>query len=165
MNHVIHFRNWLVDANIAPDLGDLRKLKIPDPERSRAKRDIFRIPHLAEVFSSDTMRAWAADNSVFFWSWVVGLYQGIRQGEIAGLLHQDFQIIEGHNCLRLHPPLAFERGERAGKPKTITREVPIHRILEKLGFPSLFVPALKEEFVFSEIAKVRKRNPNRQLGD
>lgn len=165
MSHVIHFRNWLVDTNIAPDLGDLRKLKIPDPERRRTKRDIFRTPHLVEVLGSDTMREWAAEGSVFFWSWVVGLYQGIRQGEIAGLLHQDFQVIEGRNCLRLHPPLAFERGERAGKPKTITREVPIHWVLEKLGFPSLFIPGLKDEFVFPEIAGALRKNPNRQLGD
>lgn len=89
-------------------------------------------------------------------AFIVAFYQGIRQGEIAGLLHSDYVVIQGVPCLRLHPDISFEKGEKKGKPKTIVREVPIHRILIELGFHHLFQPAKGEVFIFEEIGAMPK---------
>ena len=165
LGRLIAFRNWLVETEVVKTMPELRKYKVPDHENIKSKRDIFSLPQMVRLAKSRQFRKEMKNRSVIFWAFAVGFYQGIRQGEIAGLLHSDYIIIDGIPCLRLHPDVAFKTGNKAGKPKTIVREVPIHRVLIALGLPNLFVPSKGEEFVFEEIGKVLAKNPNRQRGD
>jgi len=165
LSRIIAFRNWLVETEVVVTIPELRKYKVPDPVNIKTKRDIFGNDHLRQLVESEQFRKYAKQDSVVFWAFAIGFYQGIRQGEIAGLLHSDYVVLNGIPCLRLHPDIAFKQGKKAGKPKTITREVPIHRVLIELGFATLFIPSNGGTHIFPEIVKALAKNPDRQRGD
>lgn len=165
LSRIITFRNWLVETKVVATMPELRRYKVPDHENTKTKRDIFSHEHMVRLAKSQPFKEEASRGSAIFWAFVIGFYQGIRQGEIAGLLHSDYVMSKGIPCLRLHPDIAFRDGAESGKPKTIVREVPIHRVLIGLGFPSLFNPTKGEVFVCDEITRALTKNPSRDRGD
>lgn len=63
------------------------------------------------------------------WAPLIGLFTGARVGEIAQLYLRDFEMVEGHPCIRI----TEESDEQALKSEPSKRLVPLHPVLIDLG--------------------------------
>jgi integrase len=118
-------------TNVNPVLG----IRLPDPVRASDKRDPFDPDHLRRIFSSPTFTGmksayfWKKSGQIVvrdarYWLPLIGLFSGMRLGEILNLRRDDVGEIEGHICFRI----------REAKTRAGVRMVPIHSELIALGF-------------------------------
>lgn len=90
----------------------------------------------------------SGDRGGRFWLPLIGLFSGMRIGEIIWLTQEDVQTIDGVTAFSLRP-----RQERSLKTKGAARVIPLHPTLIELGFLSLVDPKLpKETRLFADLS-------------
>ncbi|MCA0319958.1 MAG: site-specific integrase [Proteobacteria bacterium] len=126
VQHMASFFNWaitkgLINANPGTRLA-------PSKTRTERKRRPFNVDELNVMLRS--LPEWAeARASGRFWVPLIGLFMGLRLGEIVWLQAQEVQEIAGRPMLRL-----WRTAERSLKTDGSERIVPVHPVLLELGF-------------------------------
>jgi len=144
VQHMASFFNWaivkgLITANPATRLAPARA-------KSEQKRRPFNVDELNVMLKG--LPEWAGSrNSGRFWVPLIGLFMGLRLGEIAWLHVQEVQEIAGRPMLRL-----WRTADRSLKTDGSERIVPIHAALRELGF-------------LQRVAKVREDGKRRVFED
>lgn len=126
VQHMASFFNWaitkgLINANPATRLA-------PSKGKAETKRRPFDAAEMNVMLEG--LSAWAGSrNSGRFWVPLIGLFMGLRLGEIVWLHTQEVQEISGKPMLRL-----WRTADRSLKTEGSERIVPIHSALVELGF-------------------------------
>jgi integrase len=99
-----------------------------------------------------------------YWGPLLGLFHGLRLGEIAGLLVRDVAEEGGE------PILLLRDGKRPLKTKAARRDLPLHPELIRLGFPDFVERRRKEtageeELLFSGQKAYARNQWGRGLGE
>jgi integrase len=126
--HITALFSWAVREEWATR-NPFLKLTVADPVADADKRDPFTIAQLNTLFSSGH---WDAPNEARpgrYWVPLLGLFQGARRAELAGLEVQDVVEIDGIPALHIRP-----NSLRALKTVGSRRTVPVHPELLRLGF-------------------------------
>jgi integrase len=105
------------------------KLAVADPVADADRRDPFSVPQLNALFGSGHWDAPDAARPGRYWVPLLGLFQGGRRAELAGLQVQDVVEIDGIPALIIRPN-SLRRLKNEGSRRT----VPVHPELLKLGF-------------------------------
>ncbi|NQV55951.1 MAG: site-specific integrase [Rhodospirillales bacterium] len=131
---------WLIEKN--PALNLVRK---PSPSEIRFKRRPFSIEQLNKIFQAPIFTGCIDDEREFnnpgpnvprrarFWASLMGLFTGLRLGEILQLDVTDIQVIDTVPCISVSH--ISEDGETDKRIKTPASEryVPIHSELIRIG--------------------------------
>lgn len=126
--HIIAVFSWAVREEWATR-NPFLKLTVADPVADADRRDPFTIPQLNTLFGSGHWDAPNAARPGRYWVPLLGLFQGGRRAEMAGLEVQDVTEIDDIPALIIRP-----NDLRRLKNKGSRRTVPVHPELLKLGF-------------------------------
>lgn len=121
------------------------KLQIPDPVKAKDKRHPFQPDHLNAIFQApiytgmQSTHYWKKPGNTVtkdhrYWVPLIGLYSGMRLGEIFGLTKQDLLSVEGIQVMSI----------RSAKTEAGVRKVPVHPSLISFGLGD-YVSALQED--------------------
>jgi integrase len=113
-------RGWIA---LNPVLG----LRAHDPVNDRDRRDSFG-SSLPKLFGAAPWTPKDASLPLHYWGPLLGLFHGLRLGEIAGLLVKDVAEEAGE------PMLLLRDGKRPLKTMAARRDMPVHPALVRLGF-------------------------------
>jgi integrase len=113
-------RGWMT-------LNPVQGLRAHDPVNDRDRRDTFG-GNLQKVFGAAPWTPKDAAEPLQYWGPLLGLYHGLRLGEIAGLLVRDIAEEAGT------PMVLLRDGKRPLKTKNSRRDMPVHPELVRLGF-------------------------------
>jgi integrase len=134
---------------IAPDI-QLDLLRVPETKRARDKRDAFSPSELTQVFAhpiwtgcTNPKRRHQTGKLILkdglYWIPLMAAYSGARREEVAALMPEDFEIVDGVACYHLR-----DNTFRSVKTFSSERTVPIHDHLVELG-------------LLDHVARMRKR--------
>lgn len=126
--HIIAVFSWAVREEWATR-NPFLKLTVADPVADADRRDPFTIAQLNTLFGSGHWDAPNAARPGRYWVPLLGLFQGGRRAEMAGLEVQDVTEIDDTPALIIRP-----NDLRRLKNKGSRRTVPVHPELLKLGF-------------------------------
>ncbi len=140
LRHLIQFLRWCEEMEVIERAPSSTNLTLRDPVSEKEKRLPFTEDQLRQIFTSQLMRAEAGNQSMLFWCYVIGLYQGLRLNEIAGLDADCITQNEGIPCIEIRVPDTVLDRDSHGGTKTIPRTLPMHWVLIELGLP-LFASA------------------------
>ncbi len=108
-------------------------LRVTEKASARDKRDPFTVGQLNLLFASEPWTLSPGDlpqrHAIRYWAPLIGLFHGLRRGEIAQLKVADVETIEGVPVLQV-------RGERL-KTANAVRTLPVHSELIRLGLLEL----------------------------
>lgn len=135
LNQMIQFLRWLEDMELIIRAPSSRNLTLRDPVPDKEKRNPFPTEQLIQVFSSERMVLEAKQQSMFFWAYVIGLYQGFRLDEISRLDSENIQKHDGTYFFEIKIPDEIINGNIPGRSKTVARIVPMNPVLMELGLP------------------------------
>ena len=110
------------------------RLSVPDPVKAKDKRDPFQTEHLTMILKAPIytgMRSkhyWKEPGTTVkkdhrYWSPLIGLYSGMRLGEIFGLKKEDWMSVDGVKVMSI----------RRAKTEAGERMVPVHPFLIAIG--------------------------------
>jgi integrase len=108
-------------------VNPVQGLRAHDPVNDRDRRDTFGA-NLPKLFGAAPWTPKDAAQPLHYWGPLLGLYHGLRLGEIAGLLVRDVASEAGE------PMLLLRDGKRPLKTKAARRDMPVHTALVRLGF-------------------------------
>lgn len=135
LRHLIQFLGWLEQVEVIERAPSTKNFTLRDPIPDKEKRRPFTDDQLHRIYGSARMKAEAMAQSMFYWSYLIGLYQGIRLNEIARLDPEDIIEVDGSPCFAIKVPNEISTGEAPGGTKTIARTLPMHWVLTRLGLP------------------------------
>lgn len=136
VQHLASFFNWAIDKGLISSNPATRLA--PAKAKSEKKRRPFNVEELNVMLAG--LPEWAESrNSGRFWVPLLGLFMGLRLGEIVWLHVQEVQEIAGKPMLRL-----WRTADRSLKTDGSERIVPIHAALIELGFLQRVATARKE---------------------
>lgn len=136
LRHLIQFLGWCEEVEAIERAPRMKNLTLRDTMPEKEKRKPFTGDQLHRIFTSPQMKVDAAEGSMFFWSYVIGLYHGLRLNEITSL---DTDCIIGKGkaaCIDVRTPEQARDQENPGGTKTLARIVPLHWVLVELGLPA-----------------------------
>jgi integrase len=113
-------RGWI-------SINPVHGLRARDPVNDRDRRDSFG-PSLQKLFGATPWTPKDTSKPLHYWGPLLGLFHGLRLGEIAGLLVRDISEEGGE------PMLLLRDGKRPLKTKAARRDMPLHPTLIELGF-------------------------------
>jgi integrase len=126
VQHMAAFFNWAIARGILSANPGTRLA--PAKTKSEVKRRPFHTTEMNAMLAG--LEAWAGNrNSGRFWVPLIGIFMGLRLGEIVWLQLEEVQTIAGRPMLRL-----WRTPERSLKTDGSERIVPIHAALLELGF-------------------------------
>ena len=116
--------------------------------KKRHRRDPFTVAELTAIFQAPLYIGCQDDESGYakpgpnrprrgrFWIPLVGLYTGMRQGEIAQLRTEDVRLFQGVLCIFIvaDGDDVDEADRKRVKTEAGERYVPVHPMLERIGF-------------------------------
>lgn len=167
VNSYIHKMSALFNYAVVEERTDknpARKLGLEGHEHGEDDRHPFTSAQLEKIFSApiysgcqDDERNWAKigenrPKRTKFWVPLIGLYQGMRLNEICQLRIEDVQHESGIAFFNIRPDIvrgksktvqADDEGGRRTKTASARRRVPVHPMLQELGFLE-FVNVLRE---------------------
>ncbi|MFO7559861.1 MAG: site-specific integrase, partial [Desulfobacterales bacterium] len=127
------------------------KLQVPESKKAKDKRAPYTNEELERLFQSEQYKNDTFTRSYMFWTPIIALFHGMRQGEIAGLFLDDIKKTDDGVWV-------FDLTEKDLKTGAASRVVPIHAfLLEELNF-IVYVDHLKkagEKQLFPELTKKR----------
>lgn len=135
IRHLIQFLGWCEEMEVIERAPTSKNLTLPDPVSEKEKRKPFSQDQLRQIFASPKMKAEAANRTMFFWCYVIGLYHGLRLNEIAGLDAECLVSVENTPCIDIRIPADVLDQNNHGWTKTMPRILPLHWILIDLGLP------------------------------
>lgn len=150
LRHLIQFLGWLEEVEVIERAPSTKNFTLRDPIPEKEKRKPFTADQLHCIFGSAKMKAEAMAESIFYWSYVIGLYQGIRLNEIARLDQEDIIDVDGSSWITIKMPEEITAGETPGGTKTMARTLPMHWVLIKLGLPEFARSRPREAKLFME---------------
>lgn len=117
-------------------------LEVHDTQEDDQRRDPFQTDQLASIFATDTWTSPDRDDDAAgrYWLPLLGLHQGARLSELAGLRVMDVEEIDKTTWALLIQPHALRRL----KNKSSRRNIPVHPTILSLGFGD-FVKARKKQ--------------------
>ncbi|WP_243996894.1 site-specific integrase [Methylobacterium sp. E-005] len=116
--------------------------------KKRHRRDPFTAAELTKIFQAPLFTGCLDDQNGYaklgpnrprrgrFWIPLVGLYTGMRQGEIAQLRTEDVRLFQGILCIFIAADGddVDEADRKRVKTEAGERYVPVHSVLERIGF-------------------------------
>ncbi|TXN76893.1 site-specific integrase [Methylobacterium sp. WL8] len=116
--------------------------------KKRGRRDPFTAAELTKIFQAPLYAGCVDDENGYakpgpsrprrgrFWIPLVGLYTGMRQGEIAQLRTEDVRLFQGVVCIFIAADSddVDEADRKRVKTEAGERYVPVHPMLERIGF-------------------------------
>ena len=149
LDHLSSFMSWCVNNGYS-DMNPFAGVKIKQKKSPRDERDRFSEKELKQIFSKNNYLYYAEvekDNYYRYWVPLIGVFTGMRLGEICSLYLDNVREIAGNHrkkrwCLDiLEEP---NRPDKKLKTQSSRRIIPIHDTLLDLGFID-FVKLLKKE--------------------
>ena len=135
LRHLIQFLGWCEEMEVIERAPSNKNLTLREPVSEKEKRQPFTEDQLQQIFSSSFMRQEACNRSMFFWCYVIGLYQGLRLNEIAAMSADSIVVVDGTHCMDVRIPDGVLDRDTPGGTKTIPRSLPMHWVLVELGLP------------------------------
>ncbi|SEI14695.1 Phage integrase family protein [Methylobacterium sp. 275MFSha3.1] len=116
--------------------------------KKRHRRDPFTVAELTAIFQAPLYVGCQDDESGYakpgpnrprrgrFWIPLVGLFSGMRQGEIAQLRTEDVRLFQGVTCIFIEADGddVDDADRKRVKTEAGERYVPVHPMLERIGF-------------------------------
>lgn len=126
---VSSFFKRLVDRGLI-DRNPCSGLAIKKDARAERKRHPFTPATLETLFSSSVFAPKHAKFDSSYWVPLIGLFTGMRLGEICQLWTDDLIEVDGIKCIRVRHSEARDQRLKTGDSE---RTIPVHRELERLG--------------------------------
>lgn len=148
---VSSFFKRLVDRGLI-DRNPCAGLAIKKDARAERKRHPFSPATLETLFSSSIFAPGHTKFDSSYWVPLIGLFTGMRLGEICQLWTDDLSEVDGVQCIRIRHSEAREQRLKTGDSERI---IPIHKELERLGLSNWWQTkqGTPPERLFPEIPK------------
>ncbi len=158
LNLIKEFFIWLMGYghtthSVFDKINPKKKLIKENESRSEYKEE-----DLETIFSDELFHNKSNARSFTYWIPIIGVLLGMRQGEIAQLYRQDIKFKDGIWYISIRNNFI---GQRLKNKKAI-RDIPIPRVLIKLGFID-FVESIDEGSIFKDIKRCERDGYGRDV--
>lgn len=151
MNTIRGFLVWCMKRKHIQHVPDFTNTQLHDIRPEHARRLPFKSADLKTFFEGDIYAKTVGSSSWKYWGPLLGLYHGLRLGEVCQLNPED--ICQTGDVWCVHITASARRGIADKKLKTMHSErlLPMHPILVHLGLPKYAASRPEAEKLFSDV--------------
>lgn len=152
MNTIRGFLVWCMKRKHIQHVPDFTNTQLHDVRSEHARRLPFKPADLKAIFGSSMYAETVGSSSWKYWGPLLGLYHGLRLGEVCQLNPEDISQTGDVWCVNI--TASVQRGIPDKKLKTqhSDRLLPMHPVLVRLGLPEFAASRPETEKLFPDVA-------------
>jgi integrase len=152
MNTIRGFLVWCMKRKHIQHVPDFTNTQLHDVRPEHARRLPFKPADLKTIFGSGIYAEIVGSSSWKYWGPLLGLYHGLRLGEVCQLKPEDIFQTSDVWCVNI--TASAQRGipDKRLKTQHSDRLLPMHPVLVRLGLPAFAVSRPETEKLFPDVA-------------